>query len=110
MGPPMPDLSDAQCTQTDPEIWFPASTSDHLISSVAKVICAGCPVQMDCLEYSLHWDVAGTWGGVARHERDALRSRLGLTAHAVMATPFLPPLKVPLLDVDVDEFADEWVA
>jgi len=55
--------SDALCSQTDPEAFFPekgGSTRD------AKRICTSCDVRGECLEYALANDERfGIWGGLS---------------------------------------------
>lgn len=52
----------------------------------AKAICAGCPVQKDCLEYALvNFLKVGVWGGTSERERRLIRrerrtaARLGVS-------------------------------
>ncbi|MCR2813578.1 WhiB family transcriptional regulator [Microbacterium sp. zg.Y1090] len=63
--------TDALCSQTDPEAFFPekgGSTRD------AKRICASCDVRTECLEYALHNDERfGIWGGLSERERRKLK-------------------------------------
>lgn len=63
--------TDALCSQTDPEAFFPekgGSTRD------AKRICQGCTVRGECLEYALSNDERfGIWGGLSERERRKLR-------------------------------------
>jgi len=45
-------------------------------AAAAKVICAGCPVRQDCLDYAIaKRETRGIWGGLAPVERR--RHRLG---------------------------------
>lgn len=63
----------------DPVLWFPV-VPDHpsraVIQAVrervgeAKAICAGCPVNSDCLQFSLEHPQFGIWGGTTEDERD----------------------------------------
>ncbi|WP_414166740.1 WhiB family transcriptional regulator [Streptoverticillium reticulum] len=63
--------SDAVCSQTDPDIFFPVRGQS---SEPAKEACAGCPVREPCLDYALtNRETHGIWGGTAEHERRALR-------------------------------------
>lgn len=44
----------------------------------AKLVCQGCPVRAECLEYAVLWDCVGIWGGMTtkeriRHSREPLR-------------------------------------
>lgn len=63
--------SDALCSQTDPEAFFPekgGSTRD------AKRICESCDVRNQCLEYALQNDERfGIWGGLSERERRRLK-------------------------------------
>lgn len=63
--------SDALCSQTDPEAFFPekgGSTRD------AKRICESCDVRQQCLDYALENDERfGIWGGLSERERRKLR-------------------------------------
>ena len=65
--------SDALCSQTDPEAFFPekgGSTRD------AKRICTSCDVRAQCLEYALQNDERfGIWGGLSERERRKLKRR-----------------------------------
>ena len=65
--------TDALCSQTDPEAFFPekgGSTRD------AKRICSTCDVRSECLEYALQNDERfGIWGGLSERERRKLKRR-----------------------------------
>ncbi|AZC13480.1 MULTISPECIES: WhiB family transcriptional regulator [Microbacterium] len=67
--------TDALCSQTDPEAFFPekgGSTRD------AKRICSSCDVRTECLEYALQNDERfGIWGGLSERERRKLKRRAG---------------------------------
>lgn len=62
---------EANCLGADPDLFFPergASTRE------AKEVCRGCPVRLDCLEYSLvNNEKFGIWGGLSERERRRLR-------------------------------------
>ncbi|MFG6402024.1 MULTISPECIES: WhiB family transcriptional regulator [unclassified Microbacterium] len=65
--------TDALCSQTDPEAFFPekgGSTRD------AKRVCTSCDVKSECLEYALQNDERfGIWGGLSERERRKLKRR-----------------------------------
>ena len=77
---PWPDR--AACRGTDPELFFPVSTSDFSPSKKqvadAKAVCSRCPVAGPCRDWALaHPKLAefGVWGGLSERERrKALRS------------------------------------
>jgi WhiB family redox-sensing transcriptional regulator len=61
----------AACAGTDPELFFPASSRQP--ATEAKRICAACPVQTECLQYSLaNEEEFGVWGGLTEKERRRL--------------------------------------
>jgi len=70
---PLAWQTDALCSQTDPEAFFPekgGSTRD------AKRICGSCDVRGECLEYALQNDERfGIWGGLSERERRKLKRR-----------------------------------
>ena len=57
----------AACNGLDPQIFYPETDEEAL---VAKAVCAGCPVQAACLDYSLgRREKDGVWGGCTERER-----------------------------------------
>ena len=63
--------SDALCSQTDPEAFFPEKGGS---TREAKRICQGCEVKDMCLEYALANDERfGIWGGLSERERRRLK-------------------------------------
>lgn len=41
----------------------------------AVSICKTCPVSNHCLEYSLHWEPFGIWGGLTEGARERMRKQ-----------------------------------
>jgi WhiB family transcriptional regulator, redox-sensing transcriptional regulator len=67
----------ARCTGVDPEIFYPLDlTPTTPAARLAKRVCAGCPVQAECLLDAMAGeDPARRWGvigGTTPEERDAL--------------------------------------
>jgi WhiB family redox-sensing transcriptional regulator len=63
---------EASCRSVDPEVFFPDRQGDH--ATMAKAICRGCPVRMQCLEFALDARLDhGVWGGMTEYERRSLR-------------------------------------
>ena len=65
----------------DPDQWFPPEprpgfpAARHAYEMKAIELCAGCPVRIECLEYSLRVEArsrqtpSGIWGGTAPWQR-----------------------------------------
>jgi WhiB family redox-sensing transcriptional regulator len=61
-------LLEAACGGADSDLFFPDDSRSE--AREAKQLCAGCPVQPDCLEYSLAaGEEFGVWGGLTEKER-----------------------------------------
>jgi hypothetical protein len=80
--PTVPDVVDqltadeaplALCAQTDPEAFFPVKGQAN---TVAKRICAQCPIRLRCLEVAIANNYRdGVWGGLSPRERAAIARR-----------------------------------
>lgn len=72
-----PWMSDAACAaHPDPELWFPGTGDQRVLSLPAKAICADCPVQSACLDYALSFpSLQGIWGGTTEPERREIRRK-----------------------------------
>lgn len=69
---------ESACRSSDPEMFFPVGTTGNALDNIerAKLICATCAVQEECLDYALNTNQeAGVWGGYAEDERRRLRKR-----------------------------------
>ena len=70
----------ANCLGVDPDLFFPergASTKE------AKLVCQGCVVREDCLEYVLsNGEKFGIWGGLSERERRRIRRQRALARAA----------------------------
>jgi WhiB family redox-sensing transcriptional regulator len=66
-------MEEGKCRKHLPETFFP---SDGAGVSIAKRICAGCPVKAPCLEYALYHHINhGIWGGTSERERRRIAGR-----------------------------------
>lgn len=65
----------AACRWSDAN-FFPGR-GETLATREAKAVCAGCPVQAECLEWALtNCEHHGIWGGKAERERRIMRRQL----------------------------------
>lgn len=63
-----------------PEVYFPEDIPDPVIRrqavTIARQLCAECPLAAQCLEYALTTSQAfGIWGGLTPTERHRLRAQ-----------------------------------
>ena len=64
------------CGGADTNLFFPAD-EDELLVTVAREICASCPVLGECLRYALATNqTEGFWGGMTGPKRRRLRRRI----------------------------------
>jgi WhiB family redox-sensing transcriptional regulator len=64
-------MSQALCTEVDPEAFFPEHGERN---KDAKRVCAKCDVRAECLDYALdNNELYGVWGGLSGYERTNLR-------------------------------------
>ncbi|GLY55345.1 WhiB family transcriptional regulator [Lentzea sp. NBRC 102530] len=69
--------NDGLCKETDPEAFYPLATGGTN-GREGKRICAACPAQLMCLDWGLHHERYGIWGGTSVNERIQLRKQLGI--------------------------------
>jgi WhiB family transcriptional regulator, redox-sensing transcriptional regulator len=79
--------SSGACRSADPDLFFPIASTGPPDQQVAraKMVCAGCPVRHECLEFALsHDQTYGIWGGttVEERQRDRRRRRRAAAAAA----------------------------
>lgn len=68
----------AACLDHTKAVFFPAGESGAAARQLEQVkqICAGCPVQIECLEYAVETGQRfGVWGGTDEEERRPLRRK-----------------------------------
>jgi WhiB family redox-sensing transcriptional regulator len=73
-------MLDGHCRGREPSFFFP---SDGVGVDIARKVCAGCPVQAECLEYALQYRIEhGVWGGASERERRRILRARRLSAHS----------------------------
>ncbi|MDQ2811899.1 MAG: WhiB family transcriptional regulator [Actinomycetota bacterium] len=66
------------CLTADPDLFFPISSAGPAQQQIsrAKIVCAGCDVRRQCLEFAMANDqVYGIWGGTTPEDRQRDRRR-----------------------------------
>ena len=77
--------SSGACRSADPDLFFPSAGRGQAERQIAraKMICAGCRVRRECLEFAMtHDQTYGIWGGttVEDRQRDRRRKRRAAAA------------------------------
>lgn len=65
----------AACRHVDPDVFFPESHGKTRMRATwrAKMICASCPVRVECLEFALaHHPEDGIWAGTTKSTRGSM--------------------------------------
>lgn len=76
---PQPWMKFGLCTESNRPVgveasaWFPGRGKS---AELAKALCFGCPVQLECVRYGAS-QKSGVWGGLTGSERRALRESGG---------------------------------
>lgn len=71
-------MKQAACVGQDPELFFAVGDSGPAVqqNAAAKAVCAGCPVRLRCLAWSLEARQShGVHGGLTEDERRDLAAR-----------------------------------
>jgi WhiB family transcriptional regulator, redox-sensing transcriptional regulator len=78
-GDPGPWTADAACRPHRLDLFFgphdEGNRPRRRRTAIAKAICAGCPVRVDCLAWALHAGEVGIWGGTTDADRRRIRRR-----------------------------------
>lgn len=67
------------CSEYHPEIFYPEiknQIDSQEAAYVARVVCKDCPLKMECLEWALHHEKYGIWGGTTDTQRKELRVKM----------------------------------
>lgn len=68
-------VTGAACVGLGPTVFFSEQGSRP---TLAMETCAGCPVKAPCLEWALHHEDKGVWGGTTAKTRRVLRKQRGI--------------------------------
>jgi WhiB family redox-sensing transcriptional regulator len=71
----------ANCAGLDTNDFFVEDGSKRYDNEqILARICKGCVVKTECLNYALHNNVTGYWGGTTEKTRRSLRQKYGIIA------------------------------
>lgn len=78
----LPYLATANCRGIDTDQFFTNGKTYPNMETI-QTVCARCNVQADCLDYALHVQVSGYWGGTTEQEREKIREEFGIKPETV---------------------------
>lgn len=91
------DMSQALCSGTDTELFFPESGAGYSHSiALAKAICAECPITADCLQVALDNNYDGVWGGMTTLDRENFKRRMRRANRGRIHESAIRPLNIPV--------------
>lgn len=72
-----PDFTGALCREVGTEFFYPQDGNERDISlySFGRMICSGCEVKAQCLEWGIQHEIYGMWGGTTPRERAVIRRK-----------------------------------
>ncbi len=73
---------DEPCTQAGTEVYYVEDdnvASWKLHSYVVKSLCSQCEMRGPCLEWALHHEIHGYWGGKSPEERKKIRKQKNIS-------------------------------
>lgn len=73
------DVKQAACRGKSVSLFYPSHTHKNVSRRqevlLGKELCSKCAVALGCLDYALHYEPLGIWGGTTEVEREILRRR-----------------------------------
>jgi WhiB family redox-sensing transcriptional regulator len=74
-----PNFADARCREIGIELFFEDDETGKFVDvRKSKGLCSGCPIVSTCLEWALHHEKYGIWGGTTPKERDEMRKKMNI--------------------------------
>lgn len=87
-----PDLTRGLCREVGNEFFFPEEdkvSSGAETYTLARIICSGCPVKMECLEWGVRHEEYGMWGGKSPVERSLIRKKRKLKLQLILVKDYV---------------------
>jgi hypothetical protein len=81
-----PDLSNALCKEVGTEFFYPSEDNerDTSVYVLGKMICSGCRVRRECLDWGVRHESHGLWGGKTPRERLKIRNQMNITLESII--------------------------
>ena len=84
-----PDLSRGLCREVGIELFFPEERGNGSDTySFSRIICSGCVVKQECLEWAIHHEDHGMWGGTTPTERRRIRQKRKMRIQEILVKDY----------------------
>lgn len=84
-----PDFTEASCKDIGVELFFEESKTPTTEEKMVMHLCRSCPVQKDCLNWGLHHELYGIWGGLTRAQLRRARVAQNIVVVPILASDYL---------------------
>ena len=85
-----PDLSRGACREIGLELFYPDEKGNGSDTyTYARVICASCSVQAQCLEWAIKHEDHGMWGGTSPTDRRKIRRQRKIQLQEVLPREYV---------------------
>ena len=83
-----PDLSGGLCREIGIEFFFP-DAGEVMDYQLARTVCSGCGVREQCLEWAVHHEPHGMWGGATPQERKLIRRKRNIVLREILLKDYV---------------------
>lgn len=85
-----PDLSMGLCREVGLELFYPEDKGNGSETyTLARTICSACTVRLQCLEWAVHHEPHGMWGGASPVERREIRRKRNIRLEEVLPREYV---------------------
>lgn len=85
-----PDLSLGLCREIGVALFYPEEKGNGSDTyTLARTICSACTVRLQCLEWGVHHEDHGMWGGASPVERRKIRRKRNIILEEVLPREYV---------------------
>jgi len=96
--------SKPSCLGLETDLFFTEDddSGNYLYLNQLKRMCAECPAQQECFDYSIEYAVFGIWAGTTKNERDAYRKKHGIEGKTLVPLSLIQELTPEERPINLD--------
>ena len=84
-----PDFTNASCKEIGVELFFPEDSGFSHEERYVKKLCNECPIIKECLEWALHHENFGIWGGTTPMDRRVIRRARNIRVAEILVKDYV---------------------